>query len=109
MRKCKLPFDLLDDDVRWTDPHDCCELLYVGIWFLYETLVVRHPGCSLVKRILAHGDTFEALYAKSGGQSTNVAIADMANHFTERNLPGTLGHSLWHLREYLDSPVRYEI
>jgi len=74
----RINYDVLNDDVRWADPYECSDLLFAGIWFLYETLRDRHATCSLIDRIRSHGVDFKSRYQKVEGDVTKVTNAEMA-------------------------------
>jgi len=110
MKPPQIDYSVLNDDARWADPYDCAELFIAGAWFLHETLLARHPKCPLLKRILRVGDRFEVVSKSAGNDPSRVTYDEMAFLFSEMDTIGTLGHSLWHLRHYLDSPgLKYEL
>lgn len=103
-------FTVLDDDARWADNTECVDLLFAGIWFLHETLKSRHPRCPLLCRITQLGNDFELLRLASGSDASKVSPDDAKASFAEFNTLGTLGRSLWQLKEHLDARgLRYEL
>ncbi len=101
---------ILDDNARWADDSECVNLLVAGIWFLHDTLQSRHPRCPLLRRITQLGDRLEHLRKASGSDPSKVSVTDASAFVTELNTVGTLGHSLWRLKGYLEMPgLRYEL
>lgn len=98
-----ITYDVLNDTARWADPDDCIDLLLAGIWFLYETMQPRYPGCALVNRITRFGNDFEQVKRATDYDPTKLTHEQEVSLFCESELLGTLGYSLWHLRNYLDS------
>lgn len=97
-------FAVLNDDVRWADPYDSIDLLAAGIWYLHDLLVSRHPDCPLFKRVRLFGDQFER--SKEIGREDDLQLTheQIKSMIGEMNLLGTLGHSLWHLSSFSQTP-----
>jgi hypothetical protein len=99
-----IDFEILNDDVRWADQYDCFDLIVAGIWFLHETLVTRYPKCTLLERTLRLGNEFNALRKSTQNDPSKLTESQMSSLFSEMNTLGTLGYSLWHLKDCLDAP-----
>lgn len=92
---------LLNDDARWADPYDCAEPLFAGVLFLHDCMLARFPKCPLLKRIVRLGDQFNAMYATASRDRSLIRNEHITPFVSELDLLGTLGHSLWHLKEHL--------
>jgi len=106
----RVPYDVMDDYSRWRDPNACVEVLHAGVNYLHEILVAKHARCPLLKKVLALGDLKLKMERESKGDPASANPADVKVFFEQLNLLGTLGYSLWHLRNYSDSKgFRYEL
>jgi hypothetical protein len=105
-----IQYEILDDDAKWADPNDCVDLWFAGIWFLYESLLARYPGCPLLSRIAELGNRLDRLRDDTRGDPAQIP-GSIGTWFTEEtHILGTLGYSLWHLRAHLTAaPLDYEI
>jgi hypothetical protein len=103
-------YAIFNDAVRWADPVECSDLLFAGVWYLYETLQARYPKSPLIRRALELGDRWDAVRQAAGDEPSRAPNSELSAIFSETNLLGTLGYSLWHLRRCLDSAgMRFEL
>lgn len=110
MKPPQIDYGVLNDDARWADPYDCVEPLNAGVWFLHEVMLARFPKCPLLRRTTRLGDQYGLMRAKAAKDLAQITPERVGTFFSELNLLGTLGHSLWHLNQHLDAPgVRYEL
>lgn len=106
----QINFDLLNDDARWADPYECIDLLVAGIWFFYDTMFARHRKSSLLRRLRRLGDRVNTMRTRTGDDPGQLTQDEMAQVLSEMNTLGTIGHSLWHLRDQLGSAgMRFEL
>jgi hypothetical protein len=98
-------FEILDDAERWADPYESFDLFVAGIWFLHEQMFARYPNCELLKRIVRLGNWFESVQTLTDSDPSKLTGKQESFLYSEMNRLGTLGHSLWHLRQYLDAPA----
>jgi hypothetical protein len=110
MKPPQIDYSILNDDARWADPCGCKGLLAAGVWFLHETMLARYPKCTLLKRTVRLGERYELMKSVAAGDHAQVSHDEAAGLLSEMDMLGTLGHSLWHLKEHLDAPgARYEL
>jgi hypothetical protein len=110
MKPPQIDYGVLNDDARWADPYDCVDLLVAGVWFLHESMQARFPKCQLLRRTTRLGDRYGMMRATAAQDRSQITTGELAAFFSELNLLGTLGHSLWHLKGCLETPgVRYEL
>jgi hypothetical protein len=110
MKASQIDYGVLNDDARWADPYDCVEPLIAGVGFLNEVMLARFPRCPLLRRTTRLGDQYGLMRKTAAHDLAQITPEQVAMFFSELNLFGTLGHSLWHLKEHLDAPgARYEL
>jgi hypothetical protein len=102
--------DVLENDLLCADPYDCMYPLAAGLRFLNNTIHARHPKCPLLKRIARFNYEFEQLKQAAIADPKELTDERSVKTLSEMNLLGTLGHSLWQLRKYVDgSGLSFEL
>lgn len=95
-----LPADALENEALWRDANDCVCPLTAGLRYLYDdVLESSHAGCPLSFRVEEHCIAGMRGITNAGFDPMAIEPTTQVDLVRERHTLGTLGYSLWHLRD----------